>query len=141
MTALLEASLSKDRILEIYLNIAQFGPGVFGVEEGARYHFGKGVDSLDFGETVSLIAVLPKPRMWRPGGSSPFYHRHRVRIIQNLDHDQSVRHSVSDDDDLAYEKVAEEEARIRWSRLRNRESGSAALPGDSASKPDSATQP
>jgi len=69
-TLLLELELPKERILEIYLNIAEFGPGVYGVQAAAQEFFGKNAEDLTPLETSRLIAVLPNPRKWsakRPG--------------------------------------------------------------------------
>lgn len=65
-TVWLELIVPKERILELYCNIAETGPGVFGVEAGARHHFGKPAASLTRAEAARLAAVLPSPRRWRP---------------------------------------------------------------------------
>lgn len=59
--------LGKDRILELYLNVVEFGPGVFGAEAGARHHFGLPASELSRGQAIGLAAVLPAPRSRRPG--------------------------------------------------------------------------
>ncbi len=59
---LLELCLPKERILEIYLNVAEFGPQVFGVEAAAREYFGKSAASLRAQEAALLAAVLPNPQ-------------------------------------------------------------------------------
>lgn len=59
---LLELCLPKERILEIYLNIAELGPGVFGVEAAAQEYFGKSAASLRAPEAALLAAVLPNPK-------------------------------------------------------------------------------
>jgi len=69
-TLLLEGLWSKDRILEVYLNIAEFGPGIYGVDAAAQKFFNKPADKLTPTETAQLAAVLPNPRKWhvdRPG--------------------------------------------------------------------------
>ncbi len=60
-TVLLEGLWPKRRILEVYLNIAEFGPGIFGVEAGSRTFFGKSALKLSSGEAALLAAVLPGP--------------------------------------------------------------------------------
>ncbi len=52
---------SKRRTMEIYLNVAQFGPGIYGIEAAARYHFNKRASQLSRGEAALLAAVLPNP--------------------------------------------------------------------------------
>jgi monofunctional biosynthetic peptidoglycan transglycosylase len=68
-TALLELLVPKERILELYLNIAETGPMVFGFEAGARHHFGKGAAALTAPEAARLVAVLPSPQRWDPGSA------------------------------------------------------------------------
>ena len=70
-TALLELTWSKRRIMETYLNIVEWGPGVYGAEAAARYHFHKSAADLTPDEAARLAAVLPNPRRWsasRPTG-------------------------------------------------------------------------
>ncbi len=57
----LERRLPKDRILELYLDVVELGDGVFGVEEGARRHFGVGADRLRPAQAAALAAMLPAP--------------------------------------------------------------------------------
>jgi len=61
-TVALEASLSKGRLLEIYLNIAEWGPGIYGVGEAARFWFGKDARALTAREAAFLATVIPSPR-------------------------------------------------------------------------------
>lgn len=68
-TVVLELCLSKDRILDLYLNLAEWGDGVFGAEMAARTHFRKAAKSLSRDEAARLAAVLPSPRKWSPKGS------------------------------------------------------------------------
>jgi len=56
--------VAKSRILEIYLNIAEFGPGVFGVADAARYYFDKTPADLDAGEATWLASILPSPKRY-----------------------------------------------------------------------------
>jgi len=58
---LLEIILSKERILELYLNNIEWGPGVFGIEAGARYHFGTGVRNLNAEQISRLEAIITNP--------------------------------------------------------------------------------
>lgn len=67
----IEATWSKRRILEIYLNIAEWGPGVFGAEAAARYHFGKPAARLTAAEAALLAVALPNPRVRRPARPGP----------------------------------------------------------------------
>jgi len=81
LTRELERKLPKKRILELYLDVAEFGPGVYGAEAAARRYFGKSAAALDEHEAALLIAGLPRPKSWHPGSTSPVYLR-RVQIIE-----------------------------------------------------------
>jgi len=61
ITRRLESSLSKDRIFTIYLNVIEWGPGIFGAEAASQYHFHKTVSRLNLEEMVRLVAVIPRP--------------------------------------------------------------------------------
>jgi monofunctional glycosyltransferase len=58
--------LGKDRILELYVNVVEFGPGVFGAEAAARHHFGRSAADLTRHQAAGLAAVLPAPLRRRP---------------------------------------------------------------------------
>ena len=69
LTVLLELLLTKERILDLYLNLAEWGPNQFGIEAGAQKHFGKSASRLTRDEAARLAAILPSPRKWSPRGS------------------------------------------------------------------------
>jgi monofunctional biosynthetic peptidoglycan transglycosylase len=81
LTKQLEKHLSKRRILEIYLNVVEFGPGIYGAEAAARHYYGKSVRSLTERQAAELAASLPRPKSWHPGSESRAYQR-KVRSIQ-----------------------------------------------------------
>lgn len=62
----LERRLSKDRILEIYLNVVEWGPGIFGVEAAARAYFGRSAGELTLDQAAALAATLPHPLTSNP---------------------------------------------------------------------------
>ncbi len=80
LTWKLERSLSKRRILELYLNVVQFGPGVFGAEAAARRYFGIPASELTAEQAAALAAALSRPSRWHPGADSKAY-RARVALI------------------------------------------------------------
>ncbi len=82
LTIDLERWLTKERILDLYLNVAEFGPGIFGAEAASRHYFGKPASDLEAGEAASLAAGLSRPSQWHPGCGSASYQRH-VRTIRN----------------------------------------------------------
>ena len=67
ITWMLEAVLSKRRILELYLNVAEWGDGVFGAEAAARHHFGVPASALSAEQAAWLAAILPSPRRYDAG--------------------------------------------------------------------------
>jgi monofunctional glycosyltransferase len=77
----LDAFWSKRHILEIYLNIAEWGPGVFGAEAAARYYFHKPANALTSFEAARLAAILPNPIRWNAARPTPYIFR-RAMIIQ-----------------------------------------------------------
>lgn len=66
MALVADAMLSKDRILELYLNVIEWGPGVFGVEAAAQYHYGKPASEITREEASRLAACIPAPLERRP---------------------------------------------------------------------------
>lgn len=80
ITAMLEAVMSKRRILEIYLNVAEWGEGVFGAEAAARHHFGISAAELNAEQAAWLAAILPSPRRYERGRTTQ-YLQGRVQTI------------------------------------------------------------
>ena len=71
-TGLLELAWSKRRIMEAYLNVVEWGPGVYGAEAAARFHFQKSAANLTGLEAARLAAVLPNPRRWSASRPSSY---------------------------------------------------------------------
>ena len=71
-TILIELCWPKERILETYLNVAEFGPGTYGVEAAARKFFDKAAQELTPTESARLAAVLPNPRKWSARSPGPY---------------------------------------------------------------------
>jgi len=61
-----ELVLGKQRILELYLNEVEWGPGVYGAEAACRYHYGVSARNIGREQAARLAAILPAPRKWRP---------------------------------------------------------------------------
>jgi monofunctional glycosyltransferase len=85
ITWMLEATMSKRRILELYLNYAEWGEGVFGAEAAARFHFGARAATLDAGQAAYLAAILPSPRRYGPGRSTPYIEGRAVTILARME--------------------------------------------------------
>jgi len=80
LTWQVERTLSKRRILELYLNVAEFGPGIYGVGPAAQAYFGKAPADLSEEEASLLAASLPRPSSWHPGSRSRAYQRYAAAI-------------------------------------------------------------
>lgn len=81
ITRALEHQLTKERILELYLNVAEWGEGVYGAEAAARHHFKKSAQDLTADEAAWLAAILPSPRRHDPIRKTPALTRRHDRIL------------------------------------------------------------
>jgi len=84
LTRQLEKALTKKRILHIYLNVAEFGPGIYGAEAAARHYFHKSAASLTDRQAAELAASLPAPKSWHPGTTSRGYQRHIRTVLRRM---------------------------------------------------------
>ncbi len=80
ITVMLEAALEKRRILELYLNLIEWGERTFGAEAAARRHFGTTAAALDAGQAAHLAAMVPNPRYYERRGTTPFLARQSAVI-------------------------------------------------------------
>jgi len=81
LTRQLEKHLSKERILELHINIAEFGPGIYGAEAAARHYFGVPASDLSPRQGAMLAAGLPRPKRWNPASDSEYYRASVERIL------------------------------------------------------------
>ena len=82
-TVLIEVLWPKTRILEVYLNIAEFGDGVYGAQSAATRHFGKDASALSAAESARLAAVLPSPRRYNASRPGPYVQRRAQWVQRN----------------------------------------------------------
>lgn len=82
-TILIETFWSKERIMECYLNIVEFGDGIYGCEAAAQHYFHHSAATLSRNEAAQLAATLPSPLKRNPAHSSPYF-RKRTAAIQSL---------------------------------------------------------
>jgi monofunctional biosynthetic peptidoglycan transglycosylase len=80
-TVLMEALWPKSRILEMYVNFAEFGDGIYGAQAAARSYWGKDASALSAAEAARLAAVLPSPRRYSATRPGPYVQR-RANAIQ-----------------------------------------------------------
>jgi monofunctional biosynthetic peptidoglycan transglycosylase len=81
---MLEARLTKKRILELYLNIIEWGPGIFGIEAAAKRHFHKPAARLTREEGARLAAVIPSPLRRRPTDDNDYVNKKTQLILQRM---------------------------------------------------------
>jgi monofunctional biosynthetic peptidoglycan transglycosylase len=86
ITAMLEIMLSKRRILELYLNVAEWGDGVFGAEAAARYHYGVSAAALTPAQSARLAVMLPSPRSYPPGRDTLYLRERTAAIMGRMQH-------------------------------------------------------
>lgn len=83
-TVLMESVWSKRRIIEVYLNVVEFGPGVYGVEAASRHYFNKPAAHITSAEAALLIAVLPNPLRFRVDRPSAYVRFRQSMILRRL---------------------------------------------------------
>ncbi|MFO7306036.1 MAG: monofunctional biosynthetic peptidoglycan transglycosylase [Gammaproteobacteria bacterium] len=83
-TVLIELAWSKQRILEVYLNVAEFGRGIYGVGAASDAFFGKTAAQLTASEAALLAAVLPSPKRMRVDAPSPYVRSRQQWILQQM---------------------------------------------------------
>jgi monofunctional biosynthetic peptidoglycan transglycosylase len=93
---LIEMCWTKERILEIYLNVAEFGPGVFGIEAASREYFGTSAAKLSAADAALLAAVLPNPKELKAARPSPYVRERQsfiagqMRLLESRGHYRGI---------------------------------------------------
>jgi monofunctional biosynthetic peptidoglycan transglycosylase len=110
LTWRLERNLSKKRIIELYLNVAEWGDGLFGIEAASHRYYDKPASDLSASEAARLAAILPNPRRYSPVGGSP-YVAYRSELIYQI----MVRRGIviEDYDDVMNEPSVQGDAGVR----------------------------
>ena len=90
LTWRLEHTLDKRRILELYLNAAEWGPGIYGIGEASRHYFGKPPSALTLGESAMLAAILPSPLRWNPERAPQVAMRRQQELLSRLRRDNDI---------------------------------------------------
>jgi monofunctional biosynthetic peptidoglycan transglycosylase len=85
LTVALELLWPKRRILEVYLNIIEWGPGIYGAASAAEMHFGRPAAALTRQQAALLAAVLPNPLHWSPARPGPYVEQRASWIAAHLD--------------------------------------------------------
>ena len=85
ITVMLETALDKRRILELYLNLIEWGERTFGAEAAGRRYFGTGAAGLDAAQAARLAAMIPRPRYYERRGTTPFLARQTATIRARME--------------------------------------------------------
>jgi monofunctional glycosyltransferase len=137
LTWRLENSLSKRRIIELYINVVEWGEGVFGIEAAAQRYFGKSAASLSAYEAARLAAVLPNPRRLNAAGDSRYVRKqadliYRIMVKRGFvipEYDEVM----SQPDDITPEEAEKQEQQI--------ETGNPSMQGNPETLPPSSETP
>ena len=83
-TLLIEIFWSKERILEVYLNVIEMGDGIYGAEAAAQEYYGKSCVKLTKKQAALIAACFPNPRRWTPKNASPYIRHRQYLILRNM---------------------------------------------------------
>lgn len=83
-TLLIEMLWSKERILEVYLNVIEMGDGIYGAEAAAQAYFGKSCSKLTKSQSAIIAACFPNPRRWTPRRPTPYIKHRQFLILLNM---------------------------------------------------------
>lgn len=89
-TLLIETLWNKERIMEVYLNVVEFGDGIYGVEAASMHYFGKPARRLSPSQAALLAATLPNPKKYDPAHPSSFLYRMEKKILKNMSYHERV---------------------------------------------------
>jgi monofunctional glycosyltransferase len=98
-TVIMELIYSKKRILELYLNVAEMGTGIYGIEAAAQHYFRKKAANLTKEESAAIAAILPGPKMYKANPPSPYVSRRKKWILKqmkNLQSDKEIQKLLQD---------------------------------------------
>jgi monofunctional glycosyltransferase len=85
MTPVVELVWTKKRILEVYLNLAETGPGIFGVEAAAQHYFGVSSADLTPAQAARIAAILPDPKGRNPAKNTGYLKRRAAQIVSGAE--------------------------------------------------------
>jgi monofunctional biosynthetic peptidoglycan transglycosylase len=96
-TFMIELIWRKKRILETYLNVAEMGKGVFGIQAAAQHYFEKDANHLTKSEAAWIACILPNPKVWnplKPDGALQRKHQWILRQMNNLEDDPEIANLI-----------------------------------------------
>jgi len=83
-TLLIEMFWSKERILEVYLNVIEMGDGIYGAEAAAQAYYGKSCKKLTKNQAALIASCFPNPRRWTPKNATPYIRHRQYLILKNM---------------------------------------------------------
>ena len=83
-TFLIEIFWSKERIMQMYLNVIEMGPGIYGAEAASQYYFHKPAKNLSNAEAAAIAAILPNPLKWSASKPTPYISRKQAWIVRHM---------------------------------------------------------
>jgi monofunctional biosynthetic peptidoglycan transglycosylase len=95
-TFLMEHLLSKQRILELYVNVIELGDGVYGIEEGAEHYYHVPAKELNRPQCAMLAAILPYPRGWDPHNPSPRLRARYTIVLRRMNQGGSIERKLDE---------------------------------------------
>jgi monofunctional biosynthetic peptidoglycan transglycosylase len=124
ITLVLEHTIPKERILEVYLNVAQFDQGVFGIREAARHWLKKDLADLTQDEAVNLVCLLPSPTKWNIKKPNNAFLQHKRLVMRNYAMFKGLKTNADSTapawQDSVFSHLAEQLSEERWKVLRTR---------------------
>lgn len=86
IAVMIERTLEKRRILEIYMNVIEWGNGIYGAEAAARHYYGKSAAELDAEESARLAAMIPNPRFYHYRGVTPYLEQRATDLLWQMEY-------------------------------------------------------
>lgn len=83
-TLLIEVLWSKERILEVYLNVIEMGDGIYGAEAAAQHYYGKSCRNLSKSQAALIAACFPNPLRWNPNKATSYIYHRQYLIMRNM---------------------------------------------------------
>jgi monofunctional biosynthetic peptidoglycan transglycosylase len=139
LAAKMESALTKRRILTLYLNVVEWGRGIFGIEAAARAHFQTSAAGLTTAQACLLAAMLPSPRRGDPASPSARLQRHSRIILDRMLEAGRISAAEHSEASAELERIlaGPEERRLLQDLPREEESQPSAAPSDGPSPPES----
>ncbi|WP_431132948.1 monofunctional biosynthetic peptidoglycan transglycosylase [Psychroserpens mesophilus] len=96
-TFLIELIWSKERIMEVYLNSIEMGPGIYGAEAASQYWFKKSASKLSKYEAAAIASILPSPLKYRARPASPYIESRKVWVVKQMNYFGPLNYPKRDD--------------------------------------------